>query len=343
MARTGIIFEEVQNAAESLLGRGLNPTIQRVREVLGTGSNTTISEHLKTWQQQLAEAPKMVLPPTIPEAVMTALDGFWKIAVQSAEAAFEERRTAAMQAIQLAEQNRDQAIAAQHVAESQATQRQQQLEAISVKASELAEQLLIEQERRSAAEATISVAEQRAQAAIATATELRTEAIARVQQLEMVLQQARHDLSQQNTEFQQLLTTERQRAEATEIRLSQLLEQQHSEWTAERQAFTTERNDWKNQEKTWEIRLNTQERDHATTRETLAVATERQRRLADELQQLRTQLEQTETRHLEAWRIAENLRGELKAALETRPSLEPSTTQKLPSRQRQQKTVPASK
>jgi hypothetical protein len=62
MARTGISFEDVRDAAESLLGRGLNPTIQRVRELLGTGSNTTISEHLKSWQQQLAKTPKIVLP-----------------------------------------------------------------------------------------------------------------------------------------------------------------------------------------------------------------------------------------------------------------------------------------
>ena len=61
MARTGISFEDVRNAAESLLGRGLNPTIQRVRELLGTGSNTTISEHLKIWQLQLAETPKICL------------------------------------------------------------------------------------------------------------------------------------------------------------------------------------------------------------------------------------------------------------------------------------------
>ena len=41
MARSGIRYEDVQAAAETLLGRGLNPTIQRVREQLGTGSNTT--------------------------------------------------------------------------------------------------------------------------------------------------------------------------------------------------------------------------------------------------------------------------------------------------------------
>ena len=34
MARTGISYEDVRNAAETLLGRGLNPTIQRIRELL---------------------------------------------------------------------------------------------------------------------------------------------------------------------------------------------------------------------------------------------------------------------------------------------------------------------
>jgi hypothetical protein len=342
MARTGIIFEDVQNAAEALLGRGLNPTIQRVRELLGTGSNTTISEHLKTWQQQLAEAPKIVLPPTVPEAVMVALDGFWKIAVQSAEAVFKEQRAAAMQAVTVAEQSRDHAIAEQRLAETNAEQRQREVGILSAKASELAAQLLIEQERRNVAEATISAAEQRAQATLTTAAELRTEALARVQQLEMALQQARHDLSQQNIESQRLLAAEYQRAEATEIRLTQLLEQQRSESAAERQLIINERNDWKNQEKTWEARFDAQERDYAAAREALAVTTERQRSLVAEAQQLRTQLEQAESRHLQALRTAENLRGELKVVLEARPSLEPADTKKRPTRQRQ-KAVPASK
>lgn len=43
MARSGIRYEDVKDTAETLLGRGLNPTIQRVRELLGTGSNTTTS------------------------------------------------------------------------------------------------------------------------------------------------------------------------------------------------------------------------------------------------------------------------------------------------------------
>ena len=31
MARSGIRYQDVKDAAETLLGRGLNPTIQRIR------------------------------------------------------------------------------------------------------------------------------------------------------------------------------------------------------------------------------------------------------------------------------------------------------------------------
>jgi len=296
MARTGISFEDVQNAAETLLGRGLNPTIQRVRELLGTGSNTTISEHLKSWQQQLAETPKIMLLPTVPEAVAAALDTFWKIAVQHAEAVFEEQRIAATQAAETAERARDAAIAEQGRIQAELNGLNRKLEAAQTATRELADRLLVEQERRTAAETTIQAAEQRARTAIETVAQIRIETEARVEQLETALQQARTDMKRQETEARQRLEAEHQRSEANETRLrseanetrlTQILEQSRSEWTTERQAFATERLDWKNRENAWHVRVETQERENASIRETLAVANERQHGLSTELQRLK--------------------------------------------------------
>ncbi len=322
MARSGIRYEEVQAAAETLLGRGLNPTIQRVREVLGTGSNTTISEHLKSWQQQLAEAPKVILPPAIPEAVAAALDAFWKLAVQHAEAAFEQQRTIAAQAVTAAEQIRDAAIAEQQQARNEANDLRRQIEAAKTVSRELADRLLVEQERRATAETAIRAAEQRVQAATETVTQIRAETAARIAQTETTLQQTRADMAQQLAQAKQQFDTERQRGEASEARLLAVLDQLRAEQTVERQAFATERQDWKNQEIAWREQREIQHRETAELRATLAVAEERQRTLINEIEQLRPLLQLTETRYLDAVRDAEALRGELKAALADRQHLQ---------------------
>ncbi|MFZ1640862.1 MAG: DNA-binding protein [Candidatus Contendobacter sp.] len=322
MARSGIRYEEVQNAAETLLGRGLNPTIQRVRELLGTGSNTTISEHLKSWQQQLAETPRIVLPPTVPEAVMTALDAFWKIAVQYAEAAFEEQRIAAAQAVVEAEQSRDIAIADQQQAQSAANDLRHELEATQATAREFADRLLVEQERRAAAEAAIQAAEQRVRAATDTIAQVRAETAARIAQTETALQQTRADKAEQLAEARQRFEVERQRGEANETRLLEMLDQIHIEQSVERQAFATERQDWKNRETVWQEQREIQHRENAELRATMATLEERQRTLVNEINKLHPILQLTETRYLDAVREAEALRGELKAALADRQRLQ---------------------
>ncbi|WP_340367478.1 DNA-binding protein, partial [Marinobacter azerbaijanicus] len=46
MARTGITYEQVATVADALVGQGEKPSIQRIREQLGTGSPNTIHRHL---------------------------------------------------------------------------------------------------------------------------------------------------------------------------------------------------------------------------------------------------------------------------------------------------------
>ncbi|MFZ1829488.1 MAG: DNA-binding protein [Candidatus Competibacteraceae bacterium] len=314
MARSGIRYEEVKNAAETLLSRGLSPTIQRVREVLGTGSNTTISDHLKHWQQRMAEAPRAILPPAMPPVVMTALEALWKTAVQQAEAAFDEQRTAAEQAVVIAEQARDQAIAEAQQAHHAAVEARNQWETLQITARELADRLLIEQERRTAAEAALITAEQQVQGALATVAQIRTETAARVSEWETALQQLRADMEQQRAEAQQRLEIERQRGELIEARLMQQLDHSRQEQTTERQAFAAERQDWKNQEITAQQQQEALRQENIQWRTRWAAAEGRQEALTNEMGQLRTLHQQAETRHLDAVRNAETLRGELKAA-----------------------------
>ena len=74
-----------------------------------------------------------------------------------------------------------------------------------------------------------------------------------------------------------------------------------------------------------QARLENQTREQIATREALLVANERQQSLSVELQQMRGGLREHETRYLETLRVAEHLRGELKAAVEARQHLEQQT------------------
>lgn len=58
MARTGITFKQVSDAADTLVAEGKSPTIISVREHLGTGSPNTIHAHLKAWREA-RPAPKV--------------------------------------------------------------------------------------------------------------------------------------------------------------------------------------------------------------------------------------------------------------------------------------------
>ena len=322
MARSGIRYEDVKDTAEILLGRGLNPTIQRIRELLGTGSNTTISDHLKSWQQQMADAPKVVLPPTVPETVMTALNAFWKIAVQQAEAAFEEQRNLARQAVAVAEQARNAALTAQQQMQAEATELTRQLQTVQTVNRDLADRLLVEQERRAAAETAIQAAEQRVQAATDAIGQIRAETAARIAQADATLQQARADMAQQTAEAQRRFEDERQRGEAHEARLLQRLDRERTEHAAERQGLLTEQQEGLNREVALKQTLERLQREQTEARTNLTSAQDRMSQLSVELDTLHAAARQHETQRLETDRALAIVRIQLEAETRWRQQLE---------------------
>lgn len=85
MARSGVIYEEVKQAAEALLAAKINPTHARVRAHLGGGSFSTIGRHLNAWRQARDHVPPQGTPP--PEGLQDVVLQVW----QSLDTAAEER------------------------------------------------------------------------------------------------------------------------------------------------------------------------------------------------------------------------------------------------------------
>ena len=74
MARTGVTYAEIAVAAAQINGNGQAPTVDAVRQILGTGSRTTIANHLKTWKSQQPQSNSDGLPPEL----LSHIKGLWE-------------------------------------------------------------------------------------------------------------------------------------------------------------------------------------------------------------------------------------------------------------------------
>lgn len=86
MARKGISYEMVSNAAAAIKARGTEPTISAVRvELNNEGSFSTISQHLAKWREMDAEKVDVKsLPEAVENAALTAITTIWNLATREA-------------------------------------------------------------------------------------------------------------------------------------------------------------------------------------------------------------------------------------------------------------------
>jgi chromosome segregation ATPase len=93
MARQGIKKEQVYTAAAELCEEGIAPTVQAVRERIGSGSFSTINTHLADWKaENAAQGPADI--PAMPEKVQEAFTRIWATAARSAQEDVETQREA---------------------------------------------------------------------------------------------------------------------------------------------------------------------------------------------------------------------------------------------------------
>lgn len=89
MARSGITQAQVNETADALLRAGERPTIERVRQSLGTGSPNTVVRLLDAWWadlgQRLATHEAKLALPDAPEAVVAAASQLWLTALAEAQ------------------------------------------------------------------------------------------------------------------------------------------------------------------------------------------------------------------------------------------------------------------
>jgi len=90
--RTGITQDQVNAAADAILGAGENPTVEKVRAELGTGSPNTVTRMLDSWRSGLAERLQNVLQlPELPAEAGQAMTTLWQLAVAHADRLLQAR------------------------------------------------------------------------------------------------------------------------------------------------------------------------------------------------------------------------------------------------------------
>ena len=105
MGRTGITKEQVYEVAAALSGEGISPTVQSVRERIGTGSYSTISGYLTAWRDEhAAQVPANI--PDRPEKVEKAFEQIWATAALAAQEGVKIEREALEAARREMEQER---------------------------------------------------------------------------------------------------------------------------------------------------------------------------------------------------------------------------------------------
>lgn len=85
MARIGVDYSTVKQTAIKLLSQGINPSVQKIRDLLGTGSNTTIAEHLNRWREEHAQKTIHHLPATMPKELISTVEVLWHVAMEQAQ------------------------------------------------------------------------------------------------------------------------------------------------------------------------------------------------------------------------------------------------------------------
>ncbi|MDN0082932.1 DNA-binding protein [Crenobacter sp. SG2305] len=179
------IYTRIRQAAYELVGEGIWPTVVEVRNRLGTGSNTTINNTLKSWRQDFLS--RMALSsrrPDWPSGLAEAFEEIWQKACDAADAELATVRGEAQAEVAVLREESEQLT--QRLAESDATlvSLGRELELKAGRIAELEQRLAAEEARRTAQDENLAALAASLEASRKQLGEVQREADARVGDIE---------------------------------------------------------------------------------------------------------------------------------------------------------------
>lgn len=85
MSRPGVTYHDVASAAQQLSAQGKNPTIESIRALTGTGSSSTIAQHLRAWKIKQDNTRLICLKENLPEEIVLTMKGLWERVINQGE------------------------------------------------------------------------------------------------------------------------------------------------------------------------------------------------------------------------------------------------------------------
>lgn len=156
MARPGVDYDDVAQVARQLLIKGENPSVTKIRNILGTGSNTTIGNHLNVWRNSFKKTDSPLLPESVPDDLMNPLDDFWTLALTKAEAKYQKYKEELEAKVTATETAETEALAQLEAKAAEMITLQQELSSTQEKLSETEKSLNILQGQYSIATTELS-------------------------------------------------------------------------------------------------------------------------------------------------------------------------------------------
>lgn len=234
MPRVGIDYEMIKQTAIKLLSQGTAPSVQKIREVLGTGSNTTIAEHLRVWREEYANRKIHHLPESLPKELISAMEVLWQIAMEQAS-----NQLAAIK-MDLSEQQEkirlDKITQEQTITKLQTTldESQKKIEEKTNKIQRLNTELAVTQERLKYQTDDISITQNQYEFRLNRSYDERNIALEKSESLQLENTRLHQQLAEQSKKHQILIAEEHTLQEKSEVRWVKLIEQARTETTEQR-------------------------------------------------------------------------------------------------------------
>lgn len=234
MSRPGVDYEMVKQTAVRLLSQGIAPSVQKIREELGTGSNSTIADHLKVWRDDYAKKTIHHLPANMPKELISTFEVLWQTAMEHAQNQLAEYKKAV-------ENECEAALQKEKDAEKTVASLQLKIEELSAQLAQetaskqkLNVELAIVNDRLIKQDETLSLQKNQYEDRLKRAYEEKDNLVTEYHRLQNEIKTLHEKLASQSDEQKQLLAQQHSLQEQSEARWLKLIDQARQETKEER-------------------------------------------------------------------------------------------------------------
>jgi len=261
MSRPGVDYEKVKQTAVKLLSQGIAPSVQKIRDELGTGSNTTIAEHLRFWRDEYAKKTIHHLPANMPKELISTFEVLWQTAMEHAQNQLAEYKKAVESECEIALQKEKDAEKAVADLQLRFEELSFKLEQEIAEKQKIAVELAIISDRLIKQEEILSAQKNQYEDRLKRAYEEKDKFIIDHHDLQIEMKTLHEKLAFQAEEHKKLMAQQNSLQEQSETRWLKLIDQARQETKDERKNLENFRHKNKEETKKLESQLTNAQRE----------------------------------------------------------------------------------